>query len=134
MGCFRSGARDHPAAVRRPPSARIRKSSDRRRHRERLEPSTKPFRDSDRREPPSSHEMVVDAVGKFDAFCTLPYFSTTCAGYACAHAWRRGGHACGVATHACHRGGRACRLSLDTQAWEESGPQGRGQGDEGSGF
>ena len=54
-------ARDHPAARRRLPSVRICRCYDRRRHRERLEPSTKPFRDSDRREPTSSHEMVVGA-------------------------------------------------------------------------
>ena len=44
----------HPAAVRRSPSVRISKSFCRRLHRENLEPSTKRFRDSDRRGAPNS--------------------------------------------------------------------------------
>ena len=48
---------DRPAAVRRLPSVRISECFDRRLHRENLEPSAKPFRHSDKREPPNSRDM-----------------------------------------------------------------------------
>ena len=49
---------DHAAAVRRLPLVRISKCFDRRIHRLRMDPSAKPFRDSDQREPPNSRRMV----------------------------------------------------------------------------